>query len=97
MTSGSVRRFEEGLRNLLSERTDGGATTTHINRREVERIGESSGMSSLEACRQFFAFRGSMWEVNTGSLAMSTINSEESGALPPPRNWLGINDIYLIV
>jgi hypothetical protein len=61
---------------------------------EVEQIGEELGMSSAEANTQFFTLRGSVWDVQ--NMDNSLIPSDESGALPPPRNWLGINDVYLV-
>jgi hypothetical protein len=54
------------------------------------------GMVPEEACRQFFALRGTVWGVATGSMVESTVRSEESDALAPPRNWLAIADVYLI-
>ena len=47
-----------------------------------------------EANTQFFTLRGSVWDVQ--NVDNSLITSDESGALPPPRNWLGINDVYLV-
>ena len=51
-------------------------------------------MAPRDACAEFFALRGSVWDVV--DLEGSTIHSSESSALPPPRNWFAINDIYLI-
>jgi hypothetical protein len=88
------QRFEEQIRSLISERRDGGESTTHIDRIRVEEIGKELGMAPRDACVEFFALRGSGWDVV--DLEGSTIYSSESSALPPPRNWLAINDIYLI-
>lgn len=94
--SGSSQAFEEQIGSLLYKRTNGGETTTDISRKQVEDIGQELGMTPGDACTQFFTIRGSVWEVNSNGLHDSTIHSEESSSLPPPRNWLGINDIYLI-
>lgn len=90
MNSDSAQRFEAQIRSLVSEDTGGGETTPDVSRRQVEEL----GMSLREACTQFFALRGSVWDVV--DLHSSTIHSDESSALPPPRNWFGINDIYLV-
>jgi hypothetical protein len=84
----------EALRNLIVGKT--GGRTAQIHRAEVERVGKDLGMVPEEACRQFFALRGTVWGVATGSMVESTVRSEESDALAPPRNWLAIADVYLI-
>ncbi len=88
------RQFEERLRSLVSEKTAGGETTGLINKIEIEQIGDELGMTSAQANTQFFALRGSVWDVQ--NMSNSLIDSDESRALPPPRNWLGINDVYLV-
>jgi hypothetical protein len=88
-----ARKFEERLRNLIYERTDGGETTTHVSRIQVEKIGEELDISPRQACAQFFALKTFVWDVQDAGYSM--IHSNESGGLPPPRNWLGINDVYL--
>lgn len=65
-----------------------------INKIEVEQIGEQVSMSSAEANTNFFALRGSVWDVR--NMDSSLIDSDESRALPSPRDWLGINDDYLV-
>ncbi len=94
MTEDPYRQFEERLRSLVSEKTDGGESTGLINKNEIEQIGDELGMTSAQASTQFFVLRGSVWDVQ--SMQYSMIDSEESRALPPPRNWLGINDVYLV-
>jgi hypothetical protein len=86
--------FEQRLRSLISDKTEGGESTALINKIEIEQIGEELGMSSAQANEQFFTLQGRVWDVQ--SMQYSMIDSEESRALPPPRNWLGINDVYLI-
>jgi VIT1/CCC1 family predicted Fe2+/Mn2+ transporter len=88
------RQFEERLRSLISQKTDGGETTGLVNKIEVEQIGEELGMTSAEANTNFFTLKGSVWDVQ--NMDNSLIDSDESRALPPPRNWLGINDVYLV-
>jgi hypothetical protein len=88
------RQFEERLRTLVSEKTGGGETRTLINKIEVEQIGDELGMTPAQASTQFFALKGSVWDVE--SMDFSKISSEEVRALPPPRNWSAINDIYLV-
>ena len=84
----------EAVRNLIAGKT--GGRTAQIHKGEIERVGKDLGMVPEEACRQFFALRGTVWGVATGSMVESTVRSEESDALAPPRNWLAIADVYLI-
>jgi hypothetical protein len=95
MTDNSQQAFEDKLRNLISDETNGGATTGYIHRQQVEEVGEASGLSAVEACTRFFAYRGSIWDLATSRLEDSMMGVEELD-LPPPRNWALINDIYLI-
>jgi hypothetical protein len=94
MDDDTARRFEAQLRSLISEGTDGGETTTLINKIEIEQIGDELGMTSAQSNTQFFALKGFVWDVQ--NMNNSLIDSDESRALPPPRNWLGINDVYLV-
>ena len=94
MDDDKTRKFEAQLRSLISERTHGGETTTHISRRQVEAIGEGLDMSLRQASAQFFVLKGFVW--NVADAGSSMIFSDNSGGLPPPRNWLGINDVYLV-
>ena len=55
--------FEERLKSLVSDRTDGGEDTMVINRSEVEEIGEGLEIWPRQACAQFFALRGFVWDV----------------------------------
>lgn len=89
-----ARKFEERLRSLISERTDGGEDTMLINRGEVEEIGEALNIRPRQSCSQFFALRGFVWDV--ADMEYSLIDSNESRGLPPPRNWAAINDVYLV-
>lgn len=88
------RKFEAQLRSFISEKTDGGEDTMLINRSDVEEIGEGVDIRPRQACTQFFALRGFVWDV--ADMGHSMIDSSESRALPPPRNWLAINDVYLV-
>lgn len=85
-------QFEQRIRSLISAKTCGGETTTDVHRLEVEQIGEELGISPRQACQQFFTLKGLVWDVE--DMEFSLISADESGGLPPPRNWLGINDIY---
>ncbi len=49
MDSDSAQRFEERIRNFISEATDSGETMTHLHRMHVEQIGEELGMNPREA------------------------------------------------
>jgi hypothetical protein len=51
-------------------------------------------MSPVQANNLFFALQDSVWDV--ADMTSSRIGSDETNALPPPRNWLGINDVYLV-
>jgi hypothetical protein len=55
--------FEERLKSLVSDRTDGGEDTMVINRSEVEEIREGLEIRPRQACAQFFALRGLVWDV----------------------------------
>jgi len=94
MAEDTNRQFEDRLRSFVSERTEDGDTTMLINKGEVEEIGDELGMTSVQASTQFFALRGSVWDVE--SMDFSSIDSDESGKFPPPRNWSAINDVYLV-
>lgn len=94
MADNAQESFEQRLGSLLSKKTEGGETTTLINKHEVEEIGGELGMSSAQASTQFFALQGFVWDV--ADMNYSLIDSSESRGLPPPRNWLAINDIYLV-
>jgi hypothetical protein len=93
MADDTLERFEEQLRSLLSEKSEDGETTMLINRSEVEKIGQSLDMKPRQACTQFFALKGFVWDVVDMNYSM--IDTSESRALPPPRNWDAINDVYL--
>lgn len=95
MDDDTARKFEERLRSLISEETDGGEETMLIDRGRIEEIGEGLGIRPRQACTQFFALRGFVWDV--ANMDHSLIGSEESRGLPPPRNWLAINDVYLVI
>jgi hypothetical protein len=94
MADDTQERFEQRLRSFISEKTNGGETTTLINKGEIEKIGDELGLTPAQVSAQFFTLRGTVWDVE--SMAYSRIDSDETGALPPPRNWLGINDVYLV-
>lgn len=86
-------QFKQRIRSLISAKTGGGETTTDVQRVEVEQIGEELGISPRQACEQFFALQRFVWDV--ADMDFSLILSDESGELPPSRNWLGINDVYI--
>jgi hypothetical protein len=88
-------RFLEGIGWLIRRNTRFGGTGV-VHRRKVEEIGTNLGMSKVAACEQFFALRGSLWDVYTGSMAFSTAESAETNRLEPARRWLAINDVIVL-
>ena len=90
-----LQQFREELRSRIEEKINqSGSHTTDISREsDVEAIGTSLSMTEPEACDLFFALQGDLWDVSTGDLSQSKITSDE--VPPPPRAWIGINDVYL--
>jgi len=80
------QQFRERVRDLIARRSAGGAPAT-VNRQDVEDIGASLGMKSDESCQEFFALYGTLWTTRTGSIAANRVETDESRAYPPPRNW----------
>jgi hypothetical protein len=88
-------RFSERIRWLIQRNARFGGTGV-VYRRKVEQIGDDLAMSKVAACELFFALRGSLWDVYTGSLAFSTAESAETNRLEPTRRWLAINDVIVL-
>ena len=88
-------RFSERIRWLIQQNTRFGGTGV-VHRRKVEEIGDDLGMSKVAACELFFALRGSLWDMYTGSLAFSTAESAETDRLEPTRRWLTIDDVIVL-
>ena len=70
--------------------------TGEVRRLKVEEIGANMGMSEIEACEQFLALQGSLWDVYNGSLAFSTSQSADTNRLEPARRWAAINDVIVL-
>lgn len=87
-------RFAEEIRKLIKERTRN-QDAVAVGRREVEEIGRSLGMTEVEACKEFFRFRGSLWDVRTGSMIRSLIRASDD-PVDPPRSWSALNDVILL-
>jgi hypothetical protein len=89
-------RFQEELRKAIerNRRPWSGAAT--IERREVEEIGASLGMTPKEACVQFLALRGALWDLRTGNIIESMIRCGDEPVGDPPRNWFAFADVDLI-
>ena len=88
------RSFMEAVRNLIAGRR--GGRTVRVHRGEMEWLGKDLGLAPEVACRPILALHGTVGGVATGSIAESMVSYEESGQLPPPRNWLAITNVYLI-
>jgi hypothetical protein len=61
-------RFQEELRKAIERNRRPWSGTVTIVRLEVEEIGASLGMTPKEACVQFLALRGFMWDLRTGNI-----------------------------
>lgn len=85
-------RFRELVWKLLRKKTRQGPSD--ILRAEVEVIGASLGLAEEEACREFLALRGVLWEVSGGDPLASVVASAKGEA--PPRNWFAFTDVYLL-
>jgi hypothetical protein len=70
--------------------------TATIERREVEEIGASLGMTPEEACVQFLALRGVLWDLRTGNIIESMIRSGDEPVDAPPRDWFAFSDVVLL-
>ena len=89
------QQFREEIRKRIEEKINESGAFTDISRRsDVEAIGTPLGMTEVEACEQFFALQGDLWDVSSRDLSQSKITSDE--VPPPPRDWIGINDVYLL-
>lgn len=88
------QRFREELRDLIAKKFAGGASAS-VSREEVEDVGASLGMKSDEACQEFLALYDKLWTSRAGSLAASRVETDESRAYPPPRNWSSFDDVML--
>jgi hypothetical protein len=88
-------RFSERIRWLIQQNTRFGGTGV-VHRQKLEKIGANLGMSKVAACEQFLALQGSLWDVYTGSRALSMAKSAETNRLEPARRWLAINDVLVL-
>src|SRR3712207_3875107 len=88
-------RFSEEIRWMILRSTRFGGTGI-VRRLRVEEIGANMGMSEVEACEQFLALQGSLWDVYNGSLAFSMTESAETNRLEPARRWAAINDVIVL-
>lgn len=86
------QRFREQVRHLIAEKLTGSTSGT-VSRREVEDIGASLGMKSDEACQEFLALHDTLWTTRTGDISASRVETDESRAYPPPRNWSAFEDV----
>jgi hypothetical protein len=86
-------RFREEIREAIEDNAAPGGLS-QITRVQVEEIGASLGMTENVACREFLNLRGRLWDVSTGSLAFSTVRSDED-PVDPDRNWNGFTDVIL--
>lgn len=89
------QRFRERVRDLIARRFAGGAPVT-MSRQDVEDVGASLGMKSDESCQEFLALHGTLWTTRTGSMAVSKVETDESRAYPPPRNWSAFENVVLL-
>ncbi len=89
------QRFRQQLRHLIAEKLTGSASAT-VSRQEIEDVGSSLGMKSDEACQEFLALHGTLWTTRAGSMAASRVETDESRAYPPPRNWSAFEDVVLL-
>jgi hypothetical protein len=85
-------RFREEIWKLLRKKTRQGPA--EILRAEVEVIGASLGLTEEEACHEFLALQGVLWDLRSGNLFVSMIPSAKGEA--PPRNWFALTDAYLL-
>jgi hypothetical protein len=93
-------RFAEEIRQLIHENFGPGYPSviddaSVVNRRQVEAIGRSLGMTEGEACRNFWALQGELWDVHTKSMARSLIAGGDDPE-EPGRRWLVIKDVILL-
>jgi hypothetical protein len=86
-------RFREEIRKHIENNTSRG--TAEILRTAVEEIGAALGMAEVEACREFLGFKGSVWDVSTGSMLVSTVRSDKDPP-DPARHWSAITDVILL-
>ena len=89
-----LQQFRKRVRDLIAGKSAGGAPTS-VSRYEIEGIGASLGMKSDEACQEFLALYDTLWATRTGSIAASKVETDESRAYPPPRNWSTFEEVVL--
>jgi hypothetical protein len=88
------QQFRERIRDLIARKSARGAEVS-VSRQDVEDIGASLGMKSDEACQEFLALYGTLWTTRTGTIAASRVETDESRAYPPPRNWSTFEEVVL--
>ena len=88
------QEFRERVRDLIARKSAGGAPAT-VSRQDVEDMGAALGMKSNEACQEFLALHGTLWTTRAGSMVASRVETDESRAYPPPRNWTAFEDVVL--
>jgi hypothetical protein len=54
------------------------------------------GHDPQEACVQFLALRGFLWDLRTGNIIESMIRSGDEPVADPPRNWFAFDDVVLL-
>jgi hypothetical protein len=89
-------RLQEELRKAIERNRRPWSGTATIERREVEEIGASLGMTHKEACVQFLALRGVLWDLRTGNIIESMIRSGDEPVDDPPRKWFAFADVVLL-
>ena len=90
------RFFGDRIRSLIAGGPGGGRAGTEVHRGDVEEIGASLGMSPDEACSEFLALKGDLWEFGPGgSFTTHTVHSAEEG--PYPRNWSALKNVVVLV
>ena len=96
MVDDARRRFRDRIRSLIAGGPEGGLAGTEVHRGDVEAIGESLGMSPDEACGEFLALKGDLWEFGPGgSFTTHTAHSAEDG--PYPRNWSALKNVVVLL
>ena len=95
MVDDARRRFRDRIRSLIAGGPEGGRAGTEVHRGDVEDIGWSLGIGPDEACREFLALKGDLWEFGPGGgFTTHTVHSAEDG--PYPRNWSALKNVVVL-
>ncbi len=89
------QRFREQVRYLIARKSAEDVSAS-VGRQEIEDIGASLGMKSDEACQEFLALYGTLWTTRAGSMEAGRVETDESRAYPPPRNWSAFDGVALL-